>query len=1254
MRTIATLVAAALAVLPAPAAPAASVGVHLARGTFRPGSTTPPAPNWFHADSIATAASGRRYLLAITSIPLGPTERLALAGAGAEILDYVPLHAYRLRVPPEDETAVRRLSFVTWLGPLPSYVKVDPRLDGLVAVSSGTVEIRVLLSAGEPAARVLDALAGSVTQASPDGKDGAWRIVARLPVATAAAALSHAAGLPEVEAIEPVRRFRPMNQDAVWVHQSFVGPSPQSTPIFDHGIFGCGQTIAVADTAQDYDSCYFRDTVNGAPPVATCGAPPCPAASPATNRRKDVLYYNWSGGPIGEEDTCPATITGTSGHGTHTSGSAAGDTAPYADCSGFTSPNRNGGDGLAPGAKLIVEELGDGLDYLNTLGGTLWNLTDVAYQSGARIHSNSWGGACYDELGSCIPGCTMPYDSYARDADLAMWTYPDLLVVTAAGNAGWFCPAPIAVGTPANAKSVLTIGATEHGANASIPADYSSSGPVEDGRLKPALAAQGQATVSAASDANLATNNCQTCSLDGSSMSAPTAAGLAALVREYYTAGFYATGARNPAQGMTPTGALLKATLLDGSVALSAGAPGPDFQAGFGRIELDRTLTFSGSSFQLRVDDHREGITTGSVVEHAYDVAAGSSFRATLVWSDYPAALLAAVARVNELKLEVVDPSGTVWFQTIDPGTGLPRQTSNPADPHDSLNVEERLVFDAPAAGRWIVRVRGLDVPWGPQPFALVVRGALSDCVPPAAPIAPFLTTPADHQVAVSWGSVPMAAAYDVYRSFGACAGGPWVPVASAVTGTSFTDGGVSGGVTYSYIVTAASDAAAACESARSPCASVVPTGDCSLAPTFHGVAGAVSSGAAGCAVHLTWDPASPYCAGDARYNVYRGTAANFVPGPTNRIARCLLGTSFTDGVDLAYGTTYWYVVRAEDASTGHGGPCRGGNEETNTATVVAAPDGLPAIGTWTDDAGDTGTAKLVPTSPWVVAATDGHTAPAVYLAPSSAGACGEVTTPALTLADPGQGPQLTFWTKHTLDYDPTGEIFGTEGSVGQVEIATGPTFSSWTRVLLTPDYPNNVEFPYNLCATTQYPARYFTGIATTYTSYAASLVNWAGGDVKIRFHVSGDLIYSGGSWWVDDIAVTKAYVPGACTTQVAGPPPVPDGGPVPGLPLLASRNGGDVAVTWDATQCPAAAINVYFGAIGSYGAFTGGRCGLVPTGSATLTLPDNVWFLAAATDGASTDGSWARGPNGNELAYSGAGAACPGTTQHVTNDACP
>jgi hypothetical protein len=131
---------------------------------------------------------------------------------------------------------------------------------------------------------VLEALAGSSATASASGKDGAWRVVATVPAGSLAATLSALASLPEVEAIEPARTFRLFNQDAVWVHQSFVGPPSQQTPVFARGIFGCGQIVAVADSAQDYDSCFFRDTVAArlpSSPVERRPAPPCAGAHEA-------------------------------------------------------------------------------------------------------------------------------------------------------------------------------------------------------------------------------------------------------------------------------------------------------------------------------------------------------------------------------------------------------------------------------------------------------------------------------------------------------------------------------------------------------------------------------------------------------------------------------------------------------------------------------------------------------------------------------------------------------------------------------------------------------------------------------------------------------------------------------------------------------------------------------------------------------------------------------------------------------------
>ncbi|OLD66379.1 MAG: hypothetical protein AUI52_04485 [Acidobacteria bacterium 13_1_40CM_2_68_10] len=1235
--------------------------IRLAGGTIRPSEGQPLksddlAPGWYRVAAVApleASARGFKYLAAVARGPLSPEERLRLEAAGAQVLDYLPVHAYRLRVQLGAEANVRSLPFVAWLGDLPRHLKIEPQLARLASGQNEDADVRLILAAGELPGRALETLGSLTVQAAPSGKDGAWRVSARVPASRLRQVLARLVALPEIEAIEPARRLRLFNQDAVWVHQSFVGPSPQETPIFDRGLFGCGQVVGIADTGQDYDLCFFRDTVNGPPPFAACAQAPCPAAAPAPGRRKDILYYNWSGTPTGDDDTCPSLLLSGSGHGTHTSGSIAGDALSYADCATYTTPGRNGGDGLAPGAKLVVQEMGDGLEYLNARGGSLWNLADVAYRSGARIHSDSWGGACYDALGNCIPGCTMPYDSFARDADLAMWTYPDLLLVLAAGNAGEFCPPPLAVGTPANAKSPLAVGSVGHGAAAGTPSSFSSPGPVFDGRLKPTLAAQGESTVSAASDADPTSNNCDTCTLDGTSMAAPTTAGLAALVREYYTAGFNTSGTRDPSHSLVPSAALVKATLIDGAVALGNAAPSPDFVSGYGRALLAGSLAFTSSPFKLRVDDQRQGLTTGGVTTHAYDVAAGTPFRATLVWTDYPAALNAATARVNELKLEVIDPSGNVWFQTLDPATGSPRQSANPTDPHDSVNVEERLVFDAPAPGRWVVRVVGVDVPWAPQPFALVVRGALTDCPAPASPGPPSLSTPAEHQVLISWNSVAGAVAYNVYRSLGSCPGGPWIPVATGAAGPPVTNSGLSGGTPYSYYVASTSDAAARCESAPSPCASVVPTGDCTLASRFGGITAAISPGTGDCAVVLSWNPAVPYCGSDVRYNVYRATDPDFTPGPANRIARCVIGTTWTDSADLSSGATYYYAVRSEDATIAHGGSCRGGNEDANLVRLAAVPVGPRSPGTLRDDAGDTGAARFETEAPWTDAPTGGRLGPRVYTAASSEGVCADLTSPILTLLDPGAGPLLTFATRHTLEYDPFG-FFGAEGSLGQAEIATGPSFSNWTRLPLTPTYPASVDFPLNDCPTTADSTTYFSGTSANYTTYSASLANWGGSDVRVRFHLSGDYLYPSGSWWIDDVEVSGVMIPGACTTTSTGPPPIPDGGPVPGVPLQVFRSGAQTTVTWDATQCPAVRVNLYWGNLGDGTRFTGAACDLPPTGAVTLSLPDNVWLLAAATDGLTTDGSYSRDLSGAELSYTGAGLVCPAITKHLTNNGCP
>src|SRR6185436_15246161 len=104
------------------------------------------------------------------------------------------------------------------------------------------------------------------------------------------------------------------------------------------------------------------------------------------------------------------------------------------------------------------------------------------------------------------------------------------------------------------------------GSSANSMASFSSCGPTTDGRIKPEITVPGSGIISANNDINVTTNNCGTISMSGTSMATPGAAGLTALIRQYYTEGWYPTGGKVSTNGFTPSAALLRATLVNSAV----------------------------------------------------------------------------------------------------------------------------------------------------------------------------------------------------------------------------------------------------------------------------------------------------------------------------------------------------------------------------------------------------------------------------------------------------------------------------------------------------------------------------------------------------------------------------------------------------------------------------------------------------------------------------------------------------------------
>jgi hypothetical protein len=100
-------------------------------------------------------------------------------------------------------------------------------------------------------------------------------------------------------------------------------------------------------------------------------------------------------------------------------------------------------------------------------------------------------------------------------------------------------------------------------------------------------------------------------------------------------------------------------------------------------------------------------------------------------------------------------------------------------------------------------------------------------CTPPAAPTGLTATAVGTQRIDLLWSAVSGATEYHVYRS--TTSGGPYIQVAS-VAGTSHSDTGLTGGVTYYYVVRAFNG----CESADSNQASATAVGPSCTTQTLY------------------------------------------------------------------------------------------------------------------------------------------------------------------------------------------------------------------------------------------------------------------------------------------------------------------------------------------------------------------------------------------------------------------------------------
>ncbi|NMB74898.1 MAG: S8 family serine peptidase [Myxococcales bacterium] len=590
------------------------------------------------------------------------------------------------------------------------------------------------------------------------------------------------ASRPEVVRVELYRLPVLKNDNSSWLIQS--GSEASSRSIWRHGITGFGEVIGVADSGLDADACQFRFSADRASVTLAVNAPQPPGAVVDRPENKVLTYY-----VIGSAEA----YDDASGdfHGTHTVGDAAGDN--YANLATATAAGHDSQDGMAPGARVVFQDIGDSAGYLSGLMNvSMADLLRQAYDTGARVHNNSYG----------FEGLMTGYDMDSASIDAATWKLNDLVVVFAAGNAGAddqgrLVPQSLG-GTGSTAKNTVVAGASGpveldiYGSIYHLQDDlmfFSSQGPTADGRIKPDLVAPGL-VFSATSDRRTAidlgccdaynnrkrasNNEDDNCNVDtgwptmGTSFSSPITAGAAALVREYFRDGFWYAGRADANHAFNPSSALVKAMLLNGAAPLAGRIVGmgadydltsvPSFEQGWGRLHLEGSLWFEEDQrLTIVLNDTPNpapdnpmlsgspapfpgalpALHTGDEVSWDLPVAdPAEPLRITLVWADPAAAPGATPALVNDLNLKLVDPHDNLYLGNMNFGGGRSYPVFSPDS--DRRNNVESIILDPPEAASYRLTVKAAAVPGNGetgsdgQGYALVISGTFRAPTPSA------------------------------------------------------------------------------------------------------------------------------------------------------------------------------------------------------------------------------------------------------------------------------------------------------------------------------------------------------------------------------------------------------------------------------------------------------------------------------------------------------------------------------------------
>jgi hypothetical protein len=339
---------------------------------------------------------------------------------------------------------------------------------------------------------------------------------------------------------------------------------------------------------------------------------------------------------------------------------------------------------------------------------------------GAKITNGSWS-AGYKPYST---RCRM-YDSSLRD------NFDNMLFVASAGNTGNDVPgrAMNTIGEPASCKNTMAVGASQSNGERIYTgdlgkdhlADFSSRGPTMDGRMKPECVAVGYTIL--APRAHASENNKEdSYETFGTSFSAPVVSGSAALIRQYFEEGWFPCGSKGCNKAIYPSGALVKAVLMNGAQSLKAVQKVPsgpvtsqlreyDNNQGMGLVNLSKSIPIKNVN-QLNavvVNNRalRDGETTTIVIKTKQ--CSANDLSVTISWYDPAGAANCAQCLVNDLDLSV-QKNGQRFY---------PNGKSTP----DRTNNSERVRMTVKAGQEIEITVKAHNLATESQKYSLIATG---------------------------------------------------------------------------------------------------------------------------------------------------------------------------------------------------------------------------------------------------------------------------------------------------------------------------------------------------------------------------------------------------------------------------------------------------------------------------------------------------------------------------------------------------